>query len=703
MSSEELIGKTLGQYEIRMVLGKGGMSTVYLAHQPSMDRVVAIKVLPREFLHDETFLQRFQQETRTIARLEHPHILPVYDAGEDQGVPYIVMRYLSGGSVADLIADRLPDNATIARIVTEIAGAMDYAHARGIIHRDLKPSNILLDSTGHAYLADFGIARAVAEASGLTGSRVIGTPTYIAPEQVQKGQPITHSIDIYALGVVVYEMLTGSPPFWDEDPTKTMMAHVLEPVPSVRSVDPNVSPEVDAVVRRALAKTPRERYASAGEFARALTTVMGVGPVEIGPLPASRGDSARTTPPPPIIPPPPGGYPAGASSRRVEPRQDYSPYPPAYEQSEPRRRQGGFTFPTWIIVPAVMLALLGGIVLTAYAITDGNPGRLFVVLTPASTRIQPMGTMPPLNSNGPENGPPAATARPAVLPRPRGGDRLAFASNRAGHYDIYVIDVDVSSGETANELRLTDQPGPDFQPAWSPDGAQIAYVSRPGLEEDAHIWVMDADGENKVQITDGDSDNTEPDWSPDGQWIAFASNRDGDFEIYVMRPDGSEVQQITNNSIQDRWPRWAPNGVLMAYHAREGSQSSGSELFIMDSSGGVPLQLTDNTIIDQWPDWAPDGLRLAFSSSLDLAGSQRAVFLLDFTAGNAVTQITGAAGSSQDEDPTWSPDGAHIAFDSNRDGDGVFDIFLINLATGQVIQLTDNTGDNVTPTWQPQQ
>jgi serine/threonine-protein kinase len=205
VASDELIGKTLGQqYDIQAVLGKGGMSTVYLAHQRTMDRKVAVKVLPREFLHDEAFLQRFQQETRTIARLEHPHILPVYDAGEDQGVPYIVMRYLSGGSVGDLVRDRLPDNATVARIVTEIAGALDHAHARNIIHRDIKPSNILLDQPDMRTWRISALPTRRAKASGLplAGDR---QHHHIARSR-SEGPAGTHSVDIYALGIVVFEM-----------------------------------------------------------------------------------------------------------------------------------------------------------------------------------------------------------------------------------------------------------------------------------------------------------------------------------------------------------------------------------------------------------------------------------------------------------------------------------------------------------------
>lgn len=397
---EDLIGKKLGPYEIRMLLGKGGMSSVYMAYQPSMDRVVALKVLPPEFLHDSTFLARFQNEARMVAKLEHINILPVYDVGEDRGIPYIVMRYLSGGTVSDLLADHLPDNETIARILEQVASALDYAHARGIIHRDIKPSNVLLDSSGNAYLADFGIARMVAEASGLTGSRVIGTPSYVAPEQVKKGQVITESVDTYALGVLAYEMLAGEPPYRDDDPTKTLMAHVMEPVPSVRDIDPNVSPEIDRAIQKALAKRAEDRYPSATAFAQAFrAAINGTGeatdPRSIPPMQPPVQQQR------PVIPAQPGSLPNAPAPRASEP-QYYAPgsapgaprmpapnapaeplYPiPAqqpprntpsggydYYEDRPRR---GFSFPIFLLVPIVVIALFGGVVLVAYYLTSAG-------------------------------------------------------------------------------------------------------------------------------------------------------------------------------------------------------------------------------------------------------------------------------------------------------------------------------------------
>ncbi|MCL4256227.1 MAG: serine/threonine protein kinase, partial [Anaerolineae bacterium] len=203
---DDLIGKTLGQFEIAEEIGRGGMATVYKARQRSMNRTVAIKVLPRQMLHDPGFYERFEREVDVISHLEHPHILPIYDYGQDDGLPYIAMRYLGGGSLEQRIRRGHVRVEDIEKPLRQVAQALDYAHQQGIIHRDLKPGNIMLDENGNAYLTDFGIARVLG--SDLTGSMIIGTPAYMSPEQAN-GLPVDGRSDIYSLGIVLYEWITG--------------------------------------------------------------------------------------------------------------------------------------------------------------------------------------------------------------------------------------------------------------------------------------------------------------------------------------------------------------------------------------------------------------------------------------------------------------------------------------------------------------
>ncbi len=264
--SDDIIGKTLGQYEVLEEVGRGGMATVYRARQGSINRVVAVKVLPRSLLHDPGFYERFEREVDVIAHLEHPHILPIYDFGNAEGVPYIVMRYLAGGSMRDLIRRGTPTLEDIEKPFTQVAQALDHAHKQGIIHRDLKPGNIMLDENGNAYLTDFGIARVLG--SELTGSAIIGTPAYMSPEQAN-GFPLDARSDIYALGVVLFELITGREPYQAETPMALLLKHINEPMPPASIFRKDVPPSVENVISRATAKDPGDRYASASDMARA--------------------------------------------------------------------------------------------------------------------------------------------------------------------------------------------------------------------------------------------------------------------------------------------------------------------------------------------------------------------------------------------------------------------------------------------------
>jgi serine/threonine protein kinase len=270
-----LTGQTLGQYRILEELGRGGMAVVYKAYQPALDRCVAIKVLPRELTFDREFVERFLREAKAAARLNHPNIVTIHDVGRAEGAHFIVMEYVDGPSLAELLQRRegLPSQRA-SRVVSDVARALDYAHQRGFVHRDVKPGNILLSADGTAKLVDFGIVKA-AEGTRLTQTgTLLGTPAYMSPEQA-KGAAIGQGTDIYSLGVVTYEMLSGRVPF--TGPTVAVLhAHVYDPP------DLGVLPGgVQHVVGKALAKDPGARYGSAGAFARALDQVMAGRPAGI--------------------------------------------------------------------------------------------------------------------------------------------------------------------------------------------------------------------------------------------------------------------------------------------------------------------------------------------------------------------------------------------------------------------------------------
>lgn len=266
-------GYTLGPYRVEGHLGQGGMATVYKAYQPTLDRYVAIKVLPAHRAHEPGFARRFAREARAAARLTHPHILPVYDFGQEGDLLYIVMQYVEGRTLKEMLGQPM-DLQTIADIISQVARALDYAHQRGVIHRDVKPSNVLIDENGWALLADFGLARMMESSEQLTASgEGIGTPAYMSPEQGQ-GLKVDARTDVYSLGVMLYEMLTGRVPYEAETPMGVILKHISEPLPSPRSLRPDLPEAVEQVVLKAMAKKPGDRYASAGEMARALTEAL---------------------------------------------------------------------------------------------------------------------------------------------------------------------------------------------------------------------------------------------------------------------------------------------------------------------------------------------------------------------------------------------------------------------------------------------
>jgi len=264
---DNLIGQRLGQYEITALLGKGGMATVYRAWQASIEREVAIKVIHPYLVESGDFAVRFQREARLAASLRHPHILKVFDYGQHDHWAYLVTELLAGGSLADRLQHGPLSPDATSRILEQIASGLDYAHDKGILHRDLKPPNVLLDEMGSAYLTDFGIARILSETTALTQSGlVIGTPSYMPPEQWQ-GKVLDARADIYALGITLFEMLTGKLPFTADTPATMMYLHLEQPPPSLRLEQPELPEAVEAVIQKALAKKAADRFSSALEMA----------------------------------------------------------------------------------------------------------------------------------------------------------------------------------------------------------------------------------------------------------------------------------------------------------------------------------------------------------------------------------------------------------------------------------------------------
>jgi YVTN family beta-propeller protein len=268
-------GQQIKQYVIQQKIGEGGMGSVYTAQQPAMNRIVVLKVLSAKIVKTPEMLRRFQREVEVIARLEHPYIVPVYDYGEIEDNPFVVMRYLPGGTLEDKLRVAEVDREPLLRSLEQVAEALDYAHERGVVHRDLKPGNILFDERGNAYLADFGIAKAMAGDQDLTATGgIVGTPAYMSPEQA-RGEKLDGRTDVYSLAVVAYQTLAGKLPFEAGTVWEWIDSHLAAPVPSILMATPGLPPRVDDVFQRGLAKEPAQRQTTATQFMRELHEALG--------------------------------------------------------------------------------------------------------------------------------------------------------------------------------------------------------------------------------------------------------------------------------------------------------------------------------------------------------------------------------------------------------------------------------------------
>jgi len=279
MASSNWIGKTLSKrYVIEEMLGQGGMSAVYKATDPNLKRVVAVKMIHNHLSNNPDFVQRFEEEAAAVAQLRHHGIIQVFDFNRDDDIYYMVLEFVPGETIQDHLkrlndANRRMSSLKAAEYMADVCDAVDYAHQRGMIHRDIKPANIMLTTNGSVILMDFGIAKIVGGQRHTATGAVVGTAMYMSPEQIKGEQPDRRT-DIYSLGVTLYEMVSGHPPFQADSAMTLMMMHINDPVPDPRKINPEVPEDLIAVINKALAKNPNDRYQTAGQMASALRNVM---------------------------------------------------------------------------------------------------------------------------------------------------------------------------------------------------------------------------------------------------------------------------------------------------------------------------------------------------------------------------------------------------------------------------------------------
>jgi serine/threonine-protein kinase len=489
------------------------MATVFHAYDPRFERDVAIKVLPQVFLHDPQFRARFEREAKTIALLEHPAIVPVYDFGEQDGQPYIVMRYMSGGSLSDRLEKGPFTASEAAQMISRLAPALDAAHARGIVHRDLKPGNILFDQYGNAFLSDFGIARLVTESSAatLTGSAIVGTPAYMSPEQIQGSKSLDGRSDIYSLCVILFQMLTGKMPFHADTPASVMMKHLLDPVPHILEVKTDLPPAFEEVVERAMAKDPTGRFQTASEMAVAVESAC----KPCDPLPRASSQATRIAQAPQVE----KTMAAGMGPTRAIPMPGRSPTQPLTQAGPAQpaapavvppqavEKRGGF--PAWLailggvaLVGVVALVIIGVIFIAPKVFP---PGRQPGVVAAAT---QPTETQPALAASTETS---AATANPEPTSSP--------------------IPEPTSTSAPALEETPTFTPAPTDTPAPTvtstplPAAQAIGAADKIALLEDNDIWTVNLDGSELKQLTADGTEKFQLQWTTDGQAIVYLTGK----------------------------------------------------------------------------------------------------------------------------------------------------------------------------------
>jgi serine/threonine protein kinase len=459
----------IGRYEIKAELGRGGMATVYRAYDPRSDREVAIKVLPVEMLHDAQFRVRFEREAKTIAMLEHPAIVPVYDFGEENGQPYFVMRFMTGGSLSDRIKQGPIPIQEAASIFEHLAPALDEAHSKGIIHRDLKPGNILFDQYKESYVSDFGIAKLSESQTNVTGSSIIGTPAYMSPEQAQ-GEGIDGRSDIYGMGVILFEMLTGTQPYHGDTPMSVVLKHITEPVPHIMDVRPDLPPAVEQIIETAMAKDRDQRFPTVKAMAEALSAVArGESPdvrtiIETARLKAPKGATVETK--------------KTLSAKRGK----EIPMPPQPPTSRPRT---GMWIGIGAAVLVVCLAAVGLIFLLRRPLpflTPASTPTSTAVLATSATAIQEASATVSRPTDTPLSSTPlgaataalptdTATATVPALPALGGADMIAFLNGN----NVWVVGVD---GQGLRQLSTDGGVvGTKHDLQWTPDGQSVLYIN----------------------------------------------------------------------------------------------------------------------------------------------------------------------------------------------------------------------------------
>lgn len=644
--------REIGRYLVEGMLGEGGMASVYRAYDPQFSRRVAIKMLAPQYASDPQLRRRFVREAQTVAALEHPAIVPVYDYGEQMGQPYLVMRLLSGGSLIDRLELGALSPAGAVRILERLAPALDFAHGQGVIHRDLKPGNILFDHNGLPYLSDFGIVKVMqGETLDLTGvGLVVGTPLYMSPEQASGSERIDGRSDVYSLGVILYEMLTGRLPFEADTPLATAMLHMLEPPPDILRARPDLPAGMREVTYRVLAKSPDVRYQTAGALVEDLQAALDGRMLATPPMPLPAVSQARTEQAAhTLVPPVPVSAYTAAQPVSVRP-----------ESAADSGRRWLLPAAAIVVLSCILLSL-GGWAVAGWLDRQVNSTPVVEIKPPPVVQTVPAGATEAVT----ETPTPEPVGVATVTPLPEA--------------TLPVVD---------NAEQLTSGPALEYQPMLSPDGSTLAYFSNEtGTWK---VYVRDMATGKTQGLIEGDMEGHHPHFAPNRDRIVFTSNPNGNYDIYTMNLDGSDWEQLTDQSGSDTYPSFNTEGNRIVFMSRRGQDWG---VYTMNINGNNERAVVDTAAMETFPVFHPDSRRIVFQSNQD-GNHEIYIVALD---GTDLVRLT--RHNARDANPFVSPDGAWIVFETDRDGN--YEIYAMRTDGSELRNLTNHPANDQIPSISP--
>ncbi len=624
---DPFIGIKLGSYEILEAIGEGGMARIYKGYHAQLNRYAAIKVVHWGLQEDPAFTERFRREAQAIASLRHPNIVQIYDFGQHESGYYMAMEFIDGSDLAVILREarmqqkQLPPDQ-IVKTIKGVAAALDYAHRNGVIHRDVKPSNIMLNREGQPILTDFGLVMLPLQASQATMGSVFGTPHYVAPEQAISSADAVPASDIYSLGVVLFEMMTGRVPFDDESPLSVALKHVSDAPPLPTSINPNIPVQLEDVILKALAKVPADRFETAAELAHAVEDALQgqvvVPTTNAVTMPGAIGRAAagpKLAPVAPVAPAVPkrglpgwlifalvavlGGI-AGAAGLFFFDNNQSAPPPTATVAVAIIRDETPTPTPAATLAPAPTDT-------TAPADTPAPPPP------PPTDTPSPTDTPPPTATPAPTDtpAPPPPTDTPTATPTntpvplptftttPEGlAGKILFKTDRAGFVEIYQMNADGSNQRPLEDVSIYTQL--ESRLPFSPDGNSQIQVRGEGQLD---LWWFNLATGQEIRITSTGPAEYDPAWSPVDDRIAFVSEETGRGDIYVINLGGSAYKRLTDNIDNfDKHPTWSPDGTKIAYWS-DISFSHNRQIWQVDVATGELTSLSDNPFNDWDPIW----------------------------------------------------------------------------------------------------